>query len=108
MGTPGSYNSADALCTLMGIRPPSAPVTVVPISGASVQSSVGGFGQNDASDAFPSTDPFRQYSPGVPLVRHKSAKCPPTSGLSGQSYHRFGSDSCLTDGIEYCSSVDNR
>ena len=32
-----AYNSTDALCTLMGTRPPSAPVTVVPISGASVE-----------------------------------------------------------------------
>ena len=36
-GTPGAYNSTDTLCTLMGTRPPSAPVTVVPISGASVE-----------------------------------------------------------------------
>ena len=35
-GTPGAYNSTDALCTLMGTRPPSAPVTVVLISGASL------------------------------------------------------------------------
>ena len=36
-GTPGAYSSTDVLCTLMGTRLPSAPVTVVTIRRASVR-----------------------------------------------------------------------